>query len=55
MKWFRFGYESAGQEPIGTWQALVAKHFRGAVQPPSNDSARDEAGLSREFYTGLAR
>ncbi len=55
MKWFRFGCESGDLEPVETWQALVAKHFRGAVKPPFNASARDEAGLSRDFYGGLAR
>jgi uncharacterized ferritin-like protein (DUF455 family) len=26
----------------------------GALKPPFNNSARDEAGLSRDFYEGLA-
>ena len=54
MKWFRFGCESAGLAPVGTWQALVKRHFRGIVKPPFNDSARGQAGLSRDFYGGLA-
>jgi len=54
MKWFRFGCESGGLEPVATWKALVEQHFRGAVKPPFNDSARGEAGLSRDFYAGLA-
>ena len=54
MRWFRYGCESQELEPVATWKALVAKHFRGAVKPPFNDSARDEAGLSRDFYAGLA-
>ena len=36
------------------WKTLVTRHFRGAVKPPFNDSARGEAGLPREFYTGVA-
>jgi uncharacterized ferritin-like protein (DUF455 family) len=55
MKWFRFACESGGEAPVATWQRLVGQHFRGVVKPPFNDSARDEAGLSREFYGGLAR
>jgi uncharacterized ferritin-like protein (DUF455 family) len=54
MRWFRYGCESAGLEPVGSWRSLVSKHFRGAVKPPFNDSARDRAGLSRDFYAGLA-
>lgn len=37
------------------WKRLVTRHFRGAVKPPFNDSARLEAGLPREFYTGVAQ
>jgi uncharacterized ferritin-like protein (DUF455 family) len=36
------------------WKTLVARHFRGAVKPPFNDSARLAAGLSREWYAGVA-
>jgi uncharacterized ferritin-like protein (DUF455 family) len=36
------------------WKALVARHFRGSVKPPFNDSARESAGLSRSFYAGIA-
>ena len=54
MKWFRYGCESAGEEPVALWHDLVRRHFRGAIKPPFNDSARAEAGLSREFYAGIA-
>lgn len=36
------------------WKSLVARHFRGMVKPPFNDSARLAAGLSRSFYAGVA-
>lgn len=36
------------------WKLLVERHFKGAVKPPFNDSARLSAGLPRSFYTGLA-
>lgn len=36
------------------WKSLVVRHFRGAIKPPFNDSARRQAGLPREFYTGVA-
>jgi uncharacterized ferritin-like protein (DUF455 family) len=54
MRWFRYACESAQQAPVETWRRLVSRHFRGVVKPPFNDSARDEAGLSREYYVGLA-
>ena len=53
-KWFRFGCESSGFEPVSHWRALLARHFRGSLKPPFNDSARLEAGLPREFYEGVA-
>jgi uncharacterized ferritin-like protein (DUF455 family) len=53
-KWFRWGCESRRIEPVSTWKRLVGAHFRGALKPPFNDSARDEAGLSRDYYAALA-
>jgi uncharacterized ferritin-like protein (DUF455 family) len=52
--WFRRTCESRGLETVPEWQRLIRAHFRGIVKPPFNDSARDEAGLSREFYLGVA-
>lgn len=53
-----FWFESACSEdridPATTWQALVRTHFRGLLKPPFNDSARDSAGLTREYYAPLA-
>ena len=54
-KWFRFGCERDGFAPVPHWQALLRRYFRGSLKPPFNDSARDQAGLSREFYEGVAR
>jgi uncharacterized ferritin-like protein (DUF455 family) len=36
------------------WQNLVKTHFRGALKPPFNDSARQAAGLSRDWYAAVA-
>lgn len=52
--WFGFGCEAQRIAPVSHWQRLVRRHFRGAIKPPFNDSARDEAGLSRDYYGGLA-
>lgn len=42
------------ESPQESWQKLVSRYFRGAVKPPFNDSARLAAGLSRDFYLGIA-
>jgi uncharacterized ferritin-like protein (DUF455 family) len=46
--------EALGKVPEIHWKTLVKRHFRGALKPPFNDSARLAAGLSREFYAGVA-
>ena len=52
-KWFGIACEAQGFEPVSQWKRLVRTHFRGAIKPPFNNSARDEAGLSRDFYGGV--
>jgi uncharacterized ferritin-like protein (DUF455 family) len=52
--WFAFACESLGFAPVAHWQNLIRTHFKGALKPPFNDSARGQAGLSREYYSGLA-
>ena len=46
--------ETMREPPESLWQNLVQRHFRGAVKPPFNDSARLAAGLSRQFYAEIA-
>lgn len=52
--WFESACLRHGFVPETTWQALVRRHFRGALKPPFNDSARDSAGLTRDYYQALA-
>lgn len=54
MNWFLYRCESLGLESVAAWKSLVRRHFRGVVKPPFNDSARREAGLSRDFYAAIA-
>ncbi|MEZ5696464.1 MAG: ferritin-like domain-containing protein [Sphingomonadaceae bacterium] len=54
-KHFRFVSSARKQAPADHWKMLVRSHFRGAVKPPFNDSARLAAGLSRDYYAELAR
>lgn len=46
--------QTRGESPADLWKTLVRQHFRGAVKPPFNDSARRSAGLSREMMAGVA-
>ncbi|MEE4349949.1 MAG: ferritin-like domain-containing protein [Pacificimonas sp.] len=52
-KWFRFLCESTDDSPAERFRALVKAHFKGRVKPPFNDSARQEAGLTPDFYHSL--
>jgi uncharacterized ferritin-like protein (DUF455 family) len=49
-KWFEVGCSDRNLLPKPYWKILVNRHFRGAVKPPFNDSARLSAGLSRDYY-----
>jgi len=53
--WFGHATKRLGVNPANHYQILVKRHFRGALKPPFNDSARRQAGLTREFYTPLAQ
>jgi len=53
-RWFTSVCESRRVEPAPYWQKLIRTHFRGTLKPPFNDSARGQAGLSREYYSGVA-
>lgn len=53
-KWFSHAMNQLGLDGPLTFRRLVSRHFRGAVKPPFNDSARRQAGLPREYYAALA-
>ncbi len=53
-RWFKSTAESRGFEPVERFHWLIKTYFRGLLKPPFNDSAREAAGLSREFYAGVA-
>ncbi|MEG3144771.1 ferritin-like domain-containing protein [Sphingomonas sp. RT2P30] len=52
--WFEFACRRAGLAPESHWRALVARYFRGMIKPPFNDSARESAGLTLNYYASLA-
>src|SRR3546814_18812850 len=53
--WFGHATKRMGLNPANHYQILVKRHFRGALKPPFNDSARRQAGLTRDFYTPIAQ
>jgi len=53
-RWFSRLCESGQFAVVAHWQRLIRAHFKGKVKPPFNDSARGQAGLSREYYSGVA-
>lgn len=53
-RWFEHVCARRGEEPIPTWQALVRKHFKGALKRPFNKPSRDKAGFAAAFYEPLA-
>lgn len=52
-RWFRHMCESEGLPPAETFRRLVKTYFKGRVKPPFNNSARETAGLTKDFYTDL--
>mgnify|MGYP005812785343 CR=1 FL=1 len=54
VRWFRYLCARRGIDGERTFQALVRRHFRGALKPPFNFDARDRAGFERTFYEPLS-
>jgi uncharacterized ferritin-like protein (DUF455 family) len=54
MRWFEHFAKLAGHDPKTEWQSLVRKHFSGALRPPFNQAARDDARLPADFYLPIA-
>lgn len=54
VRWFESCCTAQRFDAPQRWRSLIATYFRGSLKPPFNDSARDSAGLAREYYMGLA-
>ena len=52
-KWFESHCAAQNVNHYERWKQLVKTHFKGGLKPPFNDSARDAAGLTREYYIGI--
>lgn len=54
VRWFESLCAVRRFDPAAMWRDVVAAHFRGTIKPPFNDSARDSAGLTKDYYASLA-
>ncbi len=54
MRWFEWLCAERGSEPRRTFHVLVRSHFSGALKPPFNRRAREEAGFAAAYYENLA-
>jgi len=53
-RWFESLCGARGIDSRQEWRALLGRYFAGTVKPPFNDSARESAGLTRDYYESLA-
>ncbi len=54
LRWFRHLCDERRIAPVAAWRDIVSARIAGAVRPPFNDSAREAAGLTRDYYIGIA-
>jgi uncharacterized ferritin-like protein (DUF455 family) len=53
-RWFESVCAAQNLEPEPQWRYLVSHYHRGLIKPPFNDSARESAGLTRNYYLAIA-
>ncbi len=53
-KWFESRAHEMDIKSEDFWKTLVTRYFRGSLKAPFNDSARQKAGLTRDYYMPLA-
>ena len=54
IRWFESLCAERRIDSRAEWRALLGRYFGGTVKPPFNDSARETAGLTRDYYESLA-
>ena len=54
ITWFESACARDNIVPQPLWKHLVQRYFGGLLKPPFNDSARDSAGLTQDYYLPLA-
>lgn len=50
VRWFHTVCRADNLDPETTFKTKLETYFRGALKPPFNIAAREEAGLPRHFY-----
>jgi uncharacterized ferritin-like protein (DUF455 family) len=53
-RWFEWLCERQGRDPRQAFHTLVRRWFTGALKPPFNHRAREEAGFAAAYYENLA-
>jgi uncharacterized ferritin-like protein (DUF455 family) len=54
LRWFDLLCRARGLDPEATFHDRVRRHFSGALKPPFNRDAREQAGLPAAYYERLA-
>ena len=54
LRWFAWLCAGRGSEPVATYQQLVRRYFKGALEPPFNRGGRHAAGLVERYYAPLS-
>lgn len=54
-RWFEWEATRQGLDPIPTWHRLVRQFYGGALKPPFNRAARDQAGMPPAYYESLVK
>ena len=49
-RWFEWHCERRGLDPLAAFRRNVGRYFSGALKPPFNRAARDEAGFPALYY-----
>lgn len=52
-RWFRWGCDARCLDAPEHWKSIVKAGFHGQLRPPFNDSARNAAGLTQEYYAAV--
>jgi uncharacterized ferritin-like protein (DUF455 family) len=53
-RWFAWLCRERGEDPAAVFQDRVRRYFTGALKPPFNRTAREEAGFPAAYYEPLA-
>jgi uncharacterized ferritin-like protein (DUF455 family) len=53
-RWFEWLCDRRGRDRVATFRALVRGNFCGALKPPFNREAREQAGFAAVYYETLA-